>query len=77
DGIMRFLVFPFKAYVGFVGGLPFATVGVASSVAAIVCFTLLMIFASRFVFVNRKTKAKGVLLGGAASIVICLLFALA
>ncbi|MDE7372970.1 MAG: ComEC/Rec2 family competence protein, partial [Clostridia bacterium] len=75
-GIMRFLLLPFKLYVSAVGGLPLATISVSATVAAIVCYTLLMVFASRFVFVKRKTKAKGVLLGSAVSIVICLLFAL-
>lgn len=75
-GIMRFLTLPFKLYVSAVGGLPLSTVPIFATVAGMVCYTLLAVFASHFVFVKRKTKAKGVLLGGAVSVVICLLFAL-
>ena len=75
-GIMRFLMLPFKLYVSAVGGLPLSTVPISATVAGIVCYTLIMAFASRFVFVKRKTKAKGVLLASAVSVVICLLFAL-
>lgn len=70
-GIMRFLVYPFKAYVSAVGGLPFSTVAFEMWVPAIICYTVMMIFMSKYVFVRRRSKAAGLFAGSALSVALC------
>ncbi len=74
--IMKYLLYPFKAYVAAVGSLPFTSIPVAANVAMVVCFAILMLWLSKFNFVKKRTKAVGALVGGSASVAVCLLFAL-
>ncbi len=69
--ILKFLLIPFRVYVGVVGNLSFSSVPVSASAAAIVCFTVIALFLSKFVFAKRKTKAVGTAVGSALSVIIC------
>ncbi len=75
-GIMRFIVYPFKLYVTAAGGLPFASVPVSASIASIILYLLIMIFISRYVFVQRRTRVVGAVSAAALSVVVCALAAL-
>ncbi|MDE6302917.1 MAG: ComEC/Rec2 family competence protein, partial [Clostridia bacterium] len=71
--IMKFLLIPFRLYVGVIGGLPFSTVPASASAAMVVCFTVIALFVSRFVFLGRRSKAIGAASRTSASVNICLL----
>ena len=75
--IMRFLLIPFRVYVGLIGNLSFASVPVPSGVCAIVCFEIIALFASRYVFINRRAKAITVIVATALSVILCAVCALA
>ncbi len=75
--IMRFLLIPFRVYVGLIGNLSFASVPVPSGVCAIVCFEIIALFASRYVFINRRAKAITVIVATAISVILCAVCALA
>ncbi len=54
--IMDFLIFPFKAYTSAIGNLSFAALPVSASVVGIVTYAACMLIASRFVFLQKRTK---------------------
>jgi len=74
--IMKFLLIPFRFYVGVIGNLSFASVPMSASVALIVCYTILMLFLSGYVFLSKRKKAVGGLVGASLTIAICSLAAL-
>ena len=57
---LKFLLVPFRLFVGIVGSVSFATVSVAASVFTVVTLVCVMVFASRFVFIDRIKKTRGV-----------------
>lgn len=63
---LKFLLVPFRLFVGIVGSVSFATVSVAASVFTVVTLVCVMVFASRFVFIDRIKKTRG------ACIMICI-----
>lgn len=60
-GAADWLLYPFKAFTTAVGAIPFASVPFSVSVAGVVCFTLCVVLASRFVFLRRHERAAAVL----------------
>lgn len=75
--IMKFLLIPFRVYVGLMGNLSFASVPLGASVCGIVCFDLIALLLSKYVFANRKTKAIAASLAGSVSILLCAVCSLA
>lgn len=75
-GIMRFLLFPFKAYVSGVGGFALSSVPVSASVLGIICYFAIMLFVSKYNLISRRAKFAGASLATAVSIALCMLVAL-
>ncbi|MDE6060267.1 MAG: ComEC/Rec2 family competence protein [Clostridia bacterium] len=75
--IMKILFIPFRVYVALIGNLSFATVPVTSSVCGIVCYEIIAIGLSKFIFAKRRTKAVFASVGTALSVIICAICALA
>ncbi len=73
--IMKFLLIPFRIYVGAVGNLPLSAVPTGTSVAGIVCFTAIMLLASKYIFAGKRVKIAGCALTCAVSVAICAAFA--
>ncbi len=63
---LKYLLVPFRLFVGLVGSVSFATVSVSASVFMVVALVLTMILTSRFVFLTKTQKAKG------ACIILCI-----
>lgn len=59
--IMRFLLIPFRVYTGIIGNLSFATIPVSLGVIGIAVFSFAMLLISKFIFLTRIQKVKGVL----------------
>ena len=59
--MFKYLLFPFRAYVGAVGSLSFATIPVTISIVGIVAFIIVFMLLSRFVFLKRTEKLVGAL----------------
>lgn len=74
--VMGLLFIPFRVYVALIGNLSFATVPLSASACGIVCFELIAIFLSKYVFATRRTKAAVAIVGTAASAVLCAVCAL-
>lgn len=73
---LEFLLYPFKMYVAAVGFLPFTTVPVYATKAVIVCWALLAVWLSKYVFAQKNIKTAGTLVGSSLSILLCLVCAL-
>lgn len=74
--IMKILLIPFRVYVGVIGNLSFASVPVPSGVCAIICFEIIALFLSKYIFVNRRAKAITAFLSIALSVLLCAVCAL-
>lgn len=59
--ILKFLLIPFRVYVGGIGSLSFATISVYMGVGGVVTFSIVMLILSKFVFLTRRQKAQGAL----------------
>lgn len=73
--IMKFLLVPFRSYIGLIGNLSFATIPIYVGITGIVVFTLVMLFVSRFVFLNRVQKVRGALTTVSVGLALSLLIA--
>lgn len=62
---LKYLLVPFRLFVGLVGSVSFSTVSVSASVFTVISLVCLMVFVSRFVFLDRVKKARG------ACIILC------
>lgn len=62
---LKYLLVPFRLFVGLVGSVSFSTVSVSASVFTVISLVCLMVFVSRFVFLDRVKKARG------ACVIIC------
>ncbi len=60
--IMKFLLIPFRVYVGTIGSLSFATVPVSIGIGGIITFSVVMLMLSKFIFLTKRQRAQGVLL---------------
>lgn len=60
--ILKFLLIPFRVYVGGIGSLSFATIPVYMSVGGVVTFSIVMLTLSKFVFLTRRQRAQGALI---------------
>ena len=56
---LKYLLVPFRLFVGLVGSVSFSTVSVSASVFTVISLVCLMVFVSRFVFLDRVKKARG------------------
>ncbi len=56
---LKFLLVPFRVFVGLVGSVSFASVSTSADVVTVVALVLLMVFVSRFVFLDRVKKTRG------------------
>lgn len=75
--VMQVLLFPFKHYVLWVGGLSFARIPLPSmAIPAIVLYLLIAVFFSRFNFISKRNKARGGILAIAGSVALCAALAL-
>lgn len=57
---LKYLLIPFRLFVGLVGSVSIATVSVAADVVTLVALVVVMVFLSRFVFLDRVKKCRGV-----------------
>lgn len=62
---LKYLLVPFRLFVGLVGSVSFSTVSASASVFTVISLVCLMVFVSRFVFLDRVKKARG------ACIILC------
>ncbi len=56
---LKYLLVPFRLFVGLVGSVSFSTVAVSADIIAVVALIALMVFVSRFVFLDRVKKTRG------------------
>ncbi len=56
---LKYLLVPFRLFVGLVGSVSFSTVAVSADIIAVVALIVLMVFVSRFVFLDRVKKTRG------------------
>lgn len=75
--IMKFLLIPFRVYVGAIGSLSFATIPVAIGIGGVVTFSVVMLILSKFVFLTRRQKAQGAILCTSAGLALSTLLLLA
>ena len=75
--IMKFLFIPFRVYVALIGDLSFAAVPLTASVCGTVCYEIIAIGLSKFVFLRRHTKAIFAFVGCAIATIICAICAFA
>ena len=57
---LKYLLIPFRLFVGLVGSVSIATASVAADVVTLVALVVVMVFMSRFVFLDRVKKCRGV-----------------
>ena len=74
--LVKYLLIPFRLYVGAVGSLNFSTIPVSMSVVGIVAFFVIATLLSRFVFLTRVQKCRGALVTASAGIMLGALLAL-
>jgi ComEC/Rec2-related protein len=60
-GVMYYVLLPFKAFVGAIGSVSFASVDADTSVVGIFMFVFCALVASRFVFLRKSVKIKVIL----------------
>ncbi len=56
---LKYLLVPFRLFVGLVGSVSFSTISVSADLITVVALIVLMVFVSRFVFLDRVKKTKG------------------
>ncbi len=73
--ILKYLLIPFRAYVGGVGSLSIATIDVSMTILGVLLFLFMSALLSKFVFVKRSTKAKILLSATSIHVMLCALIA--
>ena len=68
--ILKFLLIPFRLYVGAVGSLNFSTIPVAMGVVGILTYTAIAVVSSRYVFLTRLQKCRCALIIASAGLVV-------
>lgn len=56
---LKYLLVPFRLFVGLVGSVSFSTVTVYADLITVIALIVLMVFVSRFVFLDRVKKTRG------------------
>ena len=56
---LKYLLVPFRLFVGLVGSVSFSTITVSADIITVVALIVLMVFVSRFVFLDRVKKTRG------------------
>lgn len=54
--IVKFLLLPFRAFVGWVGSISFATIPVACTLIGVIAFRLAFVASSRYVFLTKVNR---------------------
>lgn len=68
--MLKFLLIPFRLYVGAVGSLNFSTIPVAMGVVGILIYTAIAVVSSRYVFLTRLQKCRCALIIASAGLVV-------
>ncbi len=56
---LKYLLVPFRLFVGLVGSVSFSTVAVSADIITVIALIVLMVFVSRFMFLDRVKKTRG------------------
>lgn len=68
--IIKFLLVPFRLYVGAVGSLNFATIPVSISIVGMLTYFAIATLLSRYVFLTRVQKCRGALIAASSGLVL-------
>lgn len=68
--IIKFLLVPFRLYVGAVGSLNFATIPVSISIVGMLTYFAIATLLSRYIFLTRVQKCRGALIAASSGLVL-------
>ena len=73
--ILKYLLLPFRLYVKAIGSLPFATVNTVMGLVGMITSVVMLILASRFVFLNKVQRGRALSFTATAGLVASMIVA--